>query len=172
MKNKANLKTKLKKIKLFLTDVDGVLTDGGMYYNNEGMVMKKFYVKDGMGASLLRRAGIEVGLITTDTSPIAQARGERLMFDYIYIGIRDKKKLLDEICLQKSYTYENIAFIGDDVNDLEILKTVGVSAAPGDAIPQIKKIVDYQCKYNGGKGAYREVAELILKTQGKKIKYE
>ena len=165
---KADIKRKLKKIKVFLTDVDGVLTDGGMYYTAEGLAMKKYYVRDGMGSVLLRKAGFEVGLISSDRSPIGQVRGERLLFDYNYIGVPDKCATLDEICKKNNYTYENIAFIGDDVNDLGILKIVGFSAAPHDAAEEVKKIVDYVCKKDGGDGAYREVADLLLQTASRK----
>jgi 3-deoxy-D-manno-octulosonate 8-phosphate phosphatase (KDO 8-P phosphatase) len=168
---KADLKKKLQKIKAFLTDVDGVLTDGGMYYGPEGLVMKKYFVRDGMGSVVLQRAGIETGMITSDTSPIGRARAERLKFDHIYIGIRDKCEALDEICAKKNYTYENIAFIGDDINDIEILKRTGFSAAPADAIDEVKKVVDYVCAKKGGEGAYREVVDMIMKAQKKKIEY-
>jgi YrbI family 3-deoxy-D-manno-octulosonate 8-phosphate phosphatase len=168
---KADLKKKLQKIKAFLTDVDGVLTDGGMYYSAEGLAMKKYFVRDGMGSVILQRAGVETGMITSDSSPIGRARAERLKFDHIYIGIRDKCEALDEICAKKNYTYENIAFIGDDINDVEILKRAGFSAAPADAIDEVKNIVHYVCKQKGGQGAYREVADMIMKAQKKKIEY-
>ncbi len=168
---KADLKKKLAKIKAFLTDVDGVLTDGGMYYSPEGLVMKKYFVRDGMGSVILQKSGIETGMITSDTSPIGRTRAERLKFDHIYIGIRDKCEALDDVCSQKNYTYENIAFIGDDINDIEILKHVGFSAAPADAIDEVKKIVDYVCAKKGGEGAYREVVDMIMKAQKKKIEY-
>lgn len=168
---KADLKKKLVKIKAFLTDVDGVLTDGGMYYSPEGLVMKKYFVRDGMGSVILQRSGIETGMITSDTSPIGRARAERLKFDHIYIGIRDKCEALDEICAKKDYAYQNIAFIGDDINDIEILKRAGFSAAPADAIDEVKKVVDYICAKKGGEGAYREVVDMIMKAQKKKIEY-
>lgn len=157
------LEQKLKSIKIFLTDVDGVLTDGGMYYTTDGLHMKKFYVRDGMGSGLLKKAGILTGLISSDKSTIGQVRAERLQFDYIYIGLWEKPAALEEICTKAGVTYNEVAFIGDDVNDLEILKLVGFSAAPADADAQVRSIVDYVCKNKGGEGAYREVADLILK---------
>ncbi len=168
---KADLKKKLVKIKAFLTDVDGVLTDGGMYYSPDGLVMKKYFVRDGMGSVVLQKSGIETGMITSDTSPIGRARAERLKFDHIYIGIRDKCEALDDICTKKNYTHQNIAFIGDDINDIEILKRAGFSAAPADAIDEVKKVVDYVCSKKGGEGAYREVVDMIMKAQKKKIEY-
>ena len=157
------LKKKLKKIKLFLTDVDGVLTDGSLYYTNDGLVMKKFQVKDGMGTRLLRDAGIKTGLISTDTSEFMKLRGERLKMDFVEIGSWDKDKIMFEICEKLSIKPENVGFIGDDINDLEILKKVGFSACPNDAVEKIKKVSDYVCTNKGGEGAYREVADLILK---------
>ncbi len=154
---------KISKIKLLLTDVDGVLTDGGMYYTEEGLVMKKFNVKDGMGVYLLRLKGIETGIISTDTSPILKARGERLKLELCFDSITDKKKKLDEICKERNLDYDEVAFIGDDVNDCEILRSVGFSAAPCDAVTDVLSIVDYICEKKGGDGAFREIAELILK---------
>lgn len=156
------LKSKLKKIKIVLSDVDGVLTDGGMFYSNDGLYLKKFFVKDGMGSYLLKQSGFQVGIITSDHSSINKIRGERLKLDFIYIDVADKKKILDEICSNNNCKYENIAFIGDDVNDLEILKNVGFSASPKDAVIEISKIVDYICKHKGGRGAFREFADLII----------
>jgi len=164
---KADLKKKLQKIKVFLTDVDGVLTDGGMYYTADGLAMKRYFVRDGMGSVILQRTGVEVGMISSDISPIGQARAERLKFDHTYIGIRDKCEALDEICKKRNFTYQNVAFIGDDVNDIEILKKVGFSAAPNDAIDEVKKIASYVCAKKGGQGAYREVVDMIMKAQKK-----
>jgi len=161
---KKELRTKLDKIKILLTDIDGVLTNGGLYYTEEGMVMKEFYVRDGMGTTLLHKAGFQTGVISTDVSPIAKTRAERLKMEFIYTGIWEKDKALEEICTQTKLTFENIAFIGDDVNDLAILKKVGFAACPKDASDEVKELAHYICKKNGGKGAYREIADLILKN--------
>ncbi len=162
--NNKILTDKIRKIKLFLTDVDGVLTDGGMYYTNEGLVMKKFQVKDGMGSYLLREKGIKVGLISSDKAPIGRIRGERLEFHYIYTGDLNKLPALEEICQKEGISFENVGYIGDDVNDRDIIKVVGFSACPNDAVESIKEIVDYTCSKKGGHGAYREVVDLILAT--------
>lgn len=155
---------KIKKIKLVLTDIDGVWTDGGLYYTADGMVMKRFNVKDGMGVNRLRERGIETGIVSGDNSDIITARGQRLKLDLIYIGIRDKKQVLDEICNLRNLKYENIAFIGDDVNDIEILQSAGLTAAPSDAMDEIIEMADYVCKRRGGDGAFREFVEFILQT--------
>ena len=155
----------LSKIKIVITDVDGVLTDGGLYYTSDGLVMKKFNVKDGMGMKLLRDAGIKNGIITTDTSELIRIRGERLKVDYIYLGVWDKENKLLEICKNENLLPENTAFIGDDVNDIGIIKAAGFSACPSDAVTQIKEIVDLVLPTKGGQGAFREFADLVLKVQ-------
>lgn len=156
---------KLKKIKLLITDVDGVLTDGGLYYTDEGLVMKKFNVKDGMAVRLLREAGIKSGMISTDTTKLMQLRAERLNMDFSFIGIWDKAAKMLEICEELNLFPENAAFIGDDINDLEVMQIAGVTACPADAVKEIKKSSDYICAKKGGEGAFREFAELILKAR-------
>ncbi|MGE5399942.1 MAG: KdsC family phosphatase [Ignavibacteriales bacterium] len=158
------LQEKIRNIRLVLTDIDGVWTDGGLYYTRDGLVMKRFNVKDGMGVNRLRERGIETGIVSGDNSEVINVRGERLKINLIYTGIQDKKKALDEICALRNLKYENVAFIGDDVNDIEILQSAGLTAAPGDAMDEIIEMVDYVCKRRGGDGAFREFVELILKT--------
>lgn len=154
--------TKLSKIKILVTDVDGVLTDGGLYYTSEGLIMKKFNVKDGMGMKLLRENGIKNAIITTDTSELIKIRGDRLKVDYLYLGVWDKDKKMLEICEQENISPEQVAFIGDDVNDLGIIDAVGLSASPNDAVAVIKNNVDIILTNNGGNGAFREFADLII----------
>ena len=161
------LNDKISKIKIVLTDIDGVLTDGGLYYTDEGLVMKKFFVRDGMGAVLLKENGLEVGILSSDKSEIATARGKRLNLELVYYGVKDKRQVLDEICFLRNVKMENLAFIGDDVNDIEALKAVGLSACPKDAVESVGSIVDYVCKKEGGRGAFRELADLILKSKKK-----
>lgn len=161
-----NFDEKLKKIRLVLTDVDGVLTDGGMIYSSEGLAMKRFNVKDGMGSELLKTAGFLVGILTTDKTNISKKRAEVLKLDVAIIGERNKLLALHNIMNEKNLLSENIAFIGDDVNDIEILQAVGFSACPSDAHPKIKEIVDYVTNAKGGEGVFREVADLILNANG------
>ena len=115
-------------IKIVITDVDGVLTDGGLYYTSEGLVMKKFNVKDGMGMRLLRDHGIKSAIITTDTSDLIKIRAERLKVDYLFLGIWDKENKLLEICNKENISPKNVAFIGDDVNDAGIISIAGILA--------------------------------------------
>ncbi len=162
--NKLTIKQKAKKIKLILTDNDGVLTDTGVYYSLKGEVLKRFSIRDGMGVERLRDiASIKTGIITGELSGIVKKRAEKLGITEIYIGIKEKKKMLPKILKKNNLTADNIAFIGDDMNDLELLKIVGLSASPSDAFLEIREIVDYVCKNKGGNGAFREFAELILK---------
>ncbi len=155
---------KLKKIKLVVTDVDGVLTDGGFYYSEEGIFMKKFNVKDGMGFRLLKQNNFLTGIISTDTSQFIRMRAERLNPDILITGTWDKSEVLKQKLKELNLIWENVAYIGDDVNDSEIIEAVGFSAAPNDAIEEIIEKVDYVCKRKGGEGAFREFADLIIKN--------
>lgn len=153
---------KIKKIKLVITDVDGVLTDGGLYYTQEGLVMKKFNVKDGMGTRRLKELGFECGIISTDGPELIKVRNKRLKMDFLITGTWSKLEKLKEICEEREIELENVAYLGDDVNDLEIINGVGFSAAPSDAVDSILASVDYVCKRKGGDGVFREFAELII----------
>lgn len=149
-------------IKLIITDIDGVWTDGGLYYTASGLTMKKFNVKDGMGVNILRANGIETAIVSGDASDIGMVRGQRLKIELLYNDAQDKKKVLDEICALRNLKYEEVAFIGDDINDLEVIKSVGLSAAPADAVKEVLDSVDYICRHEGGNGAFRELVEMIV----------
>ncbi len=157
------LKQKCQKIKLLVTDVDGVLTDGGIIYNDTKVETKQFNVKDGYICKYLLNSGIKLGIITGRSSKVVQHRAEELRFSFIYQGIDDKLQKLKQIQSEENLLPDEIAYIGDDLNDLEILKYVGLSAAPADAFDYVTSEVDYICKRNGGEGAFREFADLILK---------
>ncbi|MDF2576809.1 MAG: family hydrolase [Chlamydiales bacterium] len=163
----SNLTEKLKKVKLVVMDVDGTLTDGGMYYTAEGDVMKRFYVQDGMGITLLKFAHIEVALLTSENSHIVQARGKKLGIKHVIIGCKEKKKALQELTQELNLTLEEVAYIGDDINDAPPMKIVGISACPNDAVDLIQKIATYKCSKLAGHGAVREFIELLLAAQGK-----
>lgn len=156
---------KLNNISLVITDVDGVLTDGSLFYSTEGVAMKKFNIKDGMGTLLLHEAGIPCGVITTDSPDFIEARANRIKLDFLHSKIRNKKEKLIEICEERNLNTDNVAYIGDDVNDIEIINSVGFSAAPADAIPKVLDIVDYVCERKGGEGAFREFIDLILSVR-------
>ena len=152
---------KCRKIKLIISDVDGVLTDGGMYYSKTGEVMKKFNAKDGMGVELLRKK-IRFVLMTKERSQIVLKRAKKIKVDQVYTGIKNKELLLPKICVKYKISKNEIAYIGDDVNDFNIMKQIGLSAVPSDGNEKIKNISDYVCKTKGGDGAFRELVDLIL----------
>ena len=160
--NNKQLQTKYKKIKLIITDVDGVLTDGGMYYSEKGELLKKFNTKDGMAVELLHKASIKTIFLTGENSKIVKIRAKKVKADDCHINIKQKEKIFSEICKKFNVKPFNVAYIGDDVNDLKIMSCVGLTACPSDAQKQIKLISDLKCEKEGGKGAFREFANVIL----------
>ncbi|MBS1602494.1 MAG: HAD-IIIA family hydrolase [Bacteroidetes bacterium] len=157
------MKERAVKIRLLLTDVDGVLTDNGVFYGESGEVLKRFSIRDGMGVERLRKlAGIETGIITGELSPSVARRAEKLKITELHLGIKDKPGRLKEIMDRLGIGWEEIAYIGDDVNDLEVMERAGLSACPADAMPQISGIVHYHCVEKGGYGAFREFAEWLI----------
>ena len=157
-----NIENRCKKIKIVLTDVDGVLTDGGMYYTKDGDVMKRFHVRDGMGVSLLRKNKILTIIVTKETTQIVRKWAKKMKVAKLYDGIQQKELMVDTICSKYSVKPEELVYIGDDVNDVKLLKEVGLSATPADSIREVKKICNYVCETNSGNGVFREVCDLIL----------
>lgn len=155
----------LKKIRLFATDVDGVLTDGGMYCSDSGDQIRKFNAWDGLGLVLLKNAGIVVAFITMDHAPLVSLRADRLGISEIHQGVRDKLAVLKALSLKYHLGFEEIAYMGDDVNDVPALQAVGFSATPANGRDQVRSTVRYVCNANGGEGAVREVADMILAVQ-------
>jgi 3-deoxy-D-manno-octulosonate 8-phosphate phosphatase (KDO 8-P phosphatase) len=152
----------LRHIRLVLTDVDGVLTDGGVYYSERGEEMKRFDRRDGMGVARLREAGLDCGIVTGEDSPIVQRRAAKLGIDELHLGAADKSAVLDRILERRGLSAAQIAYIGDDVNDATVMSRVGFTGAPADAQPRIAAMVDHVCNAPGGHGAFREFIELIL----------
>jgi len=155
----------LRGIRVFATDVDGVLTDAGMYYSESGDEWKKFNTRDGMGIKLLQKAGVITAIITQESTKIVMRRAQKLTIPEVHQGAYDKLAVLKDLIARHDLTMEQVAYIGDDVNDLQALGAVGFSASPSDGIPQVQKTVRYICKKKGGEGAVREVADLILAAQ-------
>ncbi|WP_278599120.1 acylneuraminate cytidylyltransferase [Bacteroides nordii] len=153
------------KIKLFLTDVDGTLTDGGMYYSENGDEMKKFNTRDGMGLQLLRERGIKTGIITSENTKIVENRANKLKVDFLYQGNKDGGKIAaaKEICETMGITLEEVAYIGDDINCLNLLENVRLSFCPSDAMDKVKNVVDYISEKKGGEGAVRDCIEYLLR---------
>ena len=152
-------------IKILLTDVDGVLTDGGMYYSIHGDVMKKFNAKDGMGINILRKKNIPTIVITKEKTKIVKQWAKKMNVKKVYDGIMKKELILEKICKSFKISEKEIAFVGDDVNDLELMKKVGFSVTPKDGNNTVKKIADYVTKSKGGEGAVREITDLIIKAK-------
>ena len=161
------LRNKCRKISIVLTDVDCVLTDGGMYYTENGDIMKKFHTRDGMGVSLLRRKKIPTIIITKEKTKFVKKWAKKMNVEKLYDGIEKKEDLVTTICSKYDVSLQELAYIGDDINDLELLKKVGLSVTPADGITDAKKICNYICKSKGGEGAFRELADLILQTRVK-----
>ena len=159
------LKMKCKKIKLVLTDVDGVLTDGGRYFSEKGEIIKRFHVRDGMGINILLRNEIQTAIITKENSKIVKYWAKTMNVSKVYSGVKTKENRLKTVCKTYNVKPSEIAFIGDDVNDIELMKKVGFSATPFDGNPQAVKIAHYVCKTSGGNGVLREIVDMILKEK-------
>jgi N-acylneuraminate cytidylyltransferase len=154
----------LKRIKLLVCDVDGVLTDGGMYYTSNGQEMKKFNTRDGMGIELVRNAGIKIMMLTSEQTDIITNRGKKLKVDYLFMGIKDKVAHLSNFFMENSeYSFDTTAYIGDDVNDLPAMSKVLFSAAPSDACDEVKRKSHFICHAAGGGGCVREICDLIIR---------
>jgi 3-deoxy-D-manno-octulosonate 8-phosphate phosphatase (KDO 8-P phosphatase) len=152
-------------IKLIVLDVDGVLTDGKLYIGSDGEEYKAFNTQDGMGISLARYTGIKTAIITGRKSYAVTKRANELRIDYLYQGIHDKIDVLWEIKDDLGIDLEQICYIGDDINDLPIMKEVGLPCAPNNAVPIVKKIAKYVANENGGEGAVRGIIDQILSVQ-------
>jgi 3-deoxy-D-manno-octulosonate 8-phosphate phosphatase (KDO 8-P phosphatase) len=157
---------RLKCIQMVLLDVDGVLTSGEIIYSDSGEQIKIFNVKDGLGIRLLKKAGIQVGIITGRRGKALQHRCDNLGIDLIFDGIRDKEKTLDDISAKTGVPYASMAFIGDDLPDVPVMKKVGLAVAVGDASETVRQHAHMITRAHGGKGAVREVCESILIAQG------
>ena len=147
---------------LVITDVDGVLTDGGIFYDELGNKIKKFNTSDGSGVLFLRALDIPVAIISGDPSEAVRNRGKKLNLDHVYVGVHNKVEKATEICQQLGIDLQQVAFIGDDLVDLKLLQQVGFSAAPANAPDYVKERVDYVTTKKGGDGAFREFVEYIL----------
>src|SRR2546427_3365043 len=161
------LQVRLRRVQMVATDVDGVLTDAGMYYSESGEELKKFNTRDGMGIKLLQAAGLVTAFITREKTAIVERRGQKLAVPEVHQGIDDKLAMLTTLAQKYGLSLDQVAYIGDDVNDLKALRAVGFSAAPADAMPSVLKAVRYICAKKGGEGAVREIADLILAAKGK-----
>ena len=149
-------------IKIFAMDVDGTLTDGKIHISEKGELYKSFNVKDGLGIKILIENNILPMIITGRTSEIVVKRAKELGITHIYQNIKDKKNFLENLCKELNISVNQVAYIGDDLNDIEILKSVEYSFAPNDAVEKVKNIAKFICNQNGGEGAVREAIDKIL----------
>ena len=151
-----------KELKLFATDVDGVLTDAGMYYGESGEELKKFNTRDGMGIKLLQAEGVILAIITGEQTKIVTRRAKKLGITEVFQGVQDKVAVLTHLSNKFNIPFEQMAYMGDDVNDVGALQAVGYAAAPADCVDQVRQVVHYICWKNGGEGVVREVIDMIL----------
>jgi YrbI family 3-deoxy-D-manno-octulosonate 8-phosphate phosphatase len=151
-----------RKVRLLCVDVDGVLTDAGMYYGPDGEVMKKFNTRDGMGLARLREAGVAVAIISGEDSAIVHARAAKLKIDDVFCGASNKRIAIDELCTRHGLDLDEVAFIGDDLNDLPALECVGLACAVADAAEPVQAIAHFVTQRRGGDGAVRELCELLI----------
>jgi 3-deoxy-D-manno-octulosonate 8-phosphate phosphatase (KDO 8-P phosphatase) len=152
--------------KLILSDIDGVWTDGGMYYDQTGNEWKKFNTSDSMGILFCKEAKIATGIITSENTEIVQKRSEKLKIDFLFQGIKNKLEIVEKLSKELAINLDEIAYIGDDVGDFHVLKNAGFSGTPQNAPDYIKEIVDFVTKKNGGDGAFREFVEYIFQING------
>lgn len=157
---------KLQPIELLILDVDGVMTDGRIILDANGIETKFFNVRDGHGIKLIQRAGIKVGIITGRISPVVDMRARELEIEFVYQGSARKLESYADLRQRTGLADHQIAYMGDDVIDLPVMRRVGFSAAPGDALPEVRAAADFVSVYGGGMGAVRELCDLLLKGRG------
>ena len=154
-------------LKLVITDIDGVWTDGGMYYDQTGNEWKKFNTSDSAGVLFCKKLNIPVCIITGEETEIVKRRAEKIKIDYLFQGVGDKLTVAKKLCLELNINLSDVAFIGDDINDVALLREVGISASPDNAPDYIKEMVSFTTAKKGGDGAFREFVETILNKQDK-----
>lgn len=157
-----NISRSIPPIRMFLTDCDGCLTDGGMYYSENGDELKKFNAKDGMAFERLRKKGIITGIVTGETRHLNERRAEKLKLDYYEPGVKDKLPVVKRLAEENDIPLSQVVYIGDDVNDLEVIKSVGFGCSVADGVKEVKQAAKYVTQSHGGAGAIREVVDLII----------
>lgn len=158
-------KSRALRIRLVLSDNDGVFTDNGVYYSERGEEFKRYSIRDGMGVERLREHGVETGIMTGEVSPSIVRRAQKLHIEHLYLGVKDKQSRLADVLSDTGLAVAEIAYIGDDVNDIGIMNAIspfGIVACPGDGMHLVKPCVHYRCNAHGGRGAFREYAEWLI----------
>jgi YrbI family 3-deoxy-D-manno-octulosonate 8-phosphate phosphatase len=162
-----DIEARAQRIELILSDVDGVLTDGSVVFDNQGIETKQFHIRDGLGIKLWRRAGYRFGMITGRSSHIVRMRAAELDVELVRQGVEDKLNVVRGIVTELNLQFEQVCFIGDDLPDLAVIRQVGLGVAVGDGSEDLRRAAHYVTRSHGGRGALRETIELILKTQGR-----
>jgi YrbI family 3-deoxy-D-manno-octulosonate 8-phosphate phosphatase len=162
-----NIQDRCKRIELILSDVDGVLTDGGLYYDNEGIEIKRFHVRDGMGIQLWQRAGFRFGLLTGRSSHLVKVRAAELNIDLVRQGFEHKLQAAKELIQGLGLSPASVCHIGDDLTDLPVIRHVGLGVAVADAVEEVRQAAHYVTQLPGGQGAVRELVELLLKNKNR-----
>lgn len=160
-----SLEERAERIVLLLSDCDGVLTDTGVYYSRDGEQLKRFSIRDGMGVERLRDIGVDVGFVTGEVTGPLVKRAEKLRVTELHLGIKDKAAVVRSIVENRGIDWDQVAFIGDDVNDIEVMKLVGLAGTPADATSFAKEVAHFVAPSRGGHGAFRDMAELIVSAQ-------
>ena len=160
-----DVRARARKIRLVAMDVDGVLTDAGMYYTEAGDELKKFNTRDGMGVALVREAGLATAILTRESTRLVEWRGAKMRIDHVFTGVTDKLTCMRGLLEQLGLTLDQVAYIGDDVNDYDLLCHVGLAAAVRDASRLPKSVAHIITEAKGGEGAVRELCEIILEAQ-------
>jgi N-acylneuraminate cytidylyltransferase len=161
-RKRKNLTKIVRNIKILVVDVDGTLTDAGMYYSEQGELLKKFNTRDAKGLELVQKKGISLVILTSENSEIVNAKTHKLKLKNVFLGIKNKLSVLENFMQEENVTYAEVAYIGDDINDLPAIKKVGFSACPSNSVPQVKEAVTYVSNFKGGEGAVREICDLFL----------
>lgn len=162
----STIEEKAKKIKLLLLDVDGVLTDNRLIYGDDGQEYKAFNTRDGHAMVLIQKSGIDIGIITGRTSKLVAKRMQDLTVKHLYQGVPDKLPTFEKLMQELNIELDQVAYMGDDILDLPILRRVGLASCPKDSDSEVLSRVDFVSQFNGGRGAVRELCEFIMKTQG------
>lgn len=150
---------------MILSDVDGCLTDGSLIFDSQGNELKAFHARDGLGTTIWKRKGGFIGFVTRRCTSVVKKRADELKVNELCQGVENKLSMLADICQKYGLSPEEVAYVGDDLVDYDIMKAVGVSACPADSVPEITEAADYVCRTNGGKGVLRELVEQILKSR-------
>lgn len=162
-----NLTDLARRVELILSDVDGVLTDGGIWYDNQGVELKAFHIRDGLGVKVWQRAGFRFGVVTARTSHIVKLRAVELGISIVRQGFEDKLPIVQEIIRDCGLAPEQVCYIGDDLTDLPVIRHVGLGAAVADAVAEVRAAAAYTTQLSGGQGAVRELIEMILKAKSR-----